>query len=313
LAGQDEEDGEVLRDLQDLWEAVHDAPEGTRHTHCFLLAMTISLVMGVCVWLVLKAMGLIVAGLVAEVLKALEKRAAQANQQGPAARGPHVESGGRPQAEETRGFVQDFSTNESDDRRAPASPEPWGADELVVFASSMARQVAQKLSTQDDLVQGVVERFAEDLLWLSRWPAEPSQAAQPGKWQQGPEELLWWPMWWCPVPSQWSDAGAAAAPFTAADEPAAGQLVEVGVQVSETPHPVGQTRCAKTTRRGKRKKNEAASCVALHVPGSEDELTERSEPSSVQGQSDSFIEDLAVTAERAAGPAAQAVGLSRML
>ena len=72
---------------------------------------------------------------------------------------------------------------------------------------------------------------------------------------------------------------------------------------------VGQTRCAKTTRRGKRKKNEAASCVALHVPGSEDELTERSEPSSVQGQSDSFIEDLAVTAERAAGPAAQAIGL----
>ncbi len=86
-------------------------------------------------------------------------------------------------------------------------------------------------------------------------------------------------MWWCLVPSQWSDAGAAAAPFTAADEPAAGQMVEVGVQVSETPHPVGQTRCAKITRRGKRNKNEAASCVALHVPGSEDELTERSEPS----------------------------------
>ena len=78
--------------------------------------------------------------------------------------------------------------------------------------------------------------------------------------------------------------------------------------MSETPHSVGQTRCAKTTRRG-RKKNEVASCVALHVPGSEDELTERSEPSSVQGQSDSFIEDLAVTAERAAGPAAQAIGL----
>ena len=173
----------------------------------------------------------------------------------------------------------------------------------------MARQVAQKLSTQHDLVQGVVKRFAEDLLWLSRWPAEPSQAAQPGKWQQGPEELLWWPMWWCPVPSRWSDAGAAAAPFTAADEPAAGSLVEVGVQVSETPNPVGQTRRAKSTRRGKRKKNEAANCVALHVPGSEDELTERSEPSSVQGQSDSFIEDLAVTAERAAGPAAQAIGL----
>ncbi len=89
--------------------------------------MTISLVMWVVVWLILKAKGVIVAGLVAEVLKVLEERAAQTNQQGPAARGPQVESGGPPQAEEVAGSVQDFPTNGSDDRRAPASPEPWGS------------------------------------------------------------------------------------------------------------------------------------------------------------------------------------------
>ena len=119
-------------------------------------------------------------------------------------------------------------------------------------------------------------------------------------------------MWWCPFPSQWSDAGAAAAPVTATDELAAGSLAEVGVQVPapETPNPVGQTRRAKTTRSRKKKKEKAAeSCAALQVPGSEEELSERSEPSSVQGESDSFIEDLVATAEGVAGPAALASGI----
>jgi hypothetical protein len=155
-----------------------------------------------------------------------ETRTAQASQHWSAALGSHAGQSGLPHAEEDRGLVQEASSVASEGRRTPASPEPWGTDELVIFASSMARQVAQKLSTQDDLVQGVVERFAEDLLWLSRWPAEPSQAALPGEWQQGPEDLLWWPMWWCPFPSQWSDAGADEAPFTAVDELAAcSQLV----------------------------------------------------------------------------------------
>ena len=138
LEGQDEEDGGVLRDLQDLWEEVHDAPGGTWYTHCFLSAVTCSLVMGFFVWLVLKAKGLIVAGLVAEVLKALEEREAQANQHEPAASEPQVECGGTPQTEEVRGLVQDFSTVERGDRGALASPEPRGPDELVSVASSMA-------------------------------------------------------------------------------------------------------------------------------------------------------------------------------
>ena len=280
------------------------APQGHFNTSkgcrlaAVLLAMMISLAVGVFVWLVLKAKGMIVAGLAAEILKVLEMRAAQASQHGPAARGLHAGSSGPPQAEEDRGFVQDFSTVESEDRRTLASPEPWGTDELVSFASSLARQVAKKLSTQEDLVQGVVERFAEDLLRLSRGPGEPSQAAMPGVWQQGPEDLLWWPMWWCPFPSQWSEAGADEAPFTAVDELAACSPAEVGVQAPESPNPGVQTCRAKPTRRGnKRKKKAAESCVVLQVSEPECELSERSGPSSVQGESDSSIEDLFATAE----------------
>ena len=85
--------------------------------------------------MVWKAKGLIVAGLVAEVLKVLEEREAQANQHEPAAYEPQVDCDGPPQTEEVRGLVQDSSTAGSEDRRALASPEPWGPDELVSFAS----------------------------------------------------------------------------------------------------------------------------------------------------------------------------------
>ena len=120
---------------------------------------------------------LIVAGLVAEVLKVLEEREAHANQHEPGVFEPHVECDGTPQTEEIRGLVQSFSTVESGDRRALFSPEPWGPDELVSFATSMAGQVAKKLSKQEDRVQGVIDRFAEDLLRLSREQWEPHQAA----------------------------------------------------------------------------------------------------------------------------------------
>ena len=145
------------------------APRGQSSTSnscrwvAILLAMMLSLAGGVVVWMVWKAKGLIVAGLVAEVLKALEEREAQANQHEPAASEPQVECGGSPQTEETRGLAQDFSTVERGDKRALASTEPWGPDELVSFASSMAWQVAQKLSKQENLAQGVIDRFAEDL------------------------------------------------------------------------------------------------------------------------------------------------------
>ena len=151
---------------------------------------------GAAVWMVLKAKGLIVAGLVAEVFKVLEDQAAQANQQEPAAYEPQVEGDGPPQAEDVRGLVQDSCTVGSKDTRDLASPEPWGPDELVSFASSLAGQVAKKLSKQDDLVQGVVDRFAEDLRGLIRGRGDPSQAAMAVAWQQGPEDLFWWPMWW---------------------------------------------------------------------------------------------------------------------
>ena len=164
--------------------------------------------------MVWKAKGLIVAGLVAEVLKVMEEREAHANQNEPAVFEPQVECDGTPQTEEVRGLVQDFSTVERRDKRALASTEPWGPDELVSFASSMAWQVAQKLSKHEDLAQGLVDRFAEDLLRLSRGPVEPNQAAMAGAWQQGPEDLLWWPMWWCPNPPQWPAAGVEETPLT---------------------------------------------------------------------------------------------------
>ena len=153
--------------------------------------------------MVWKAKGLIVAGLVAEVFEALEEREAHANQHEPWAFEPQVECDGTPQTAEVRGLVQDSSTAGSEGRRAFASPEPWGPDALVSFASSLAWQVAKKLSKHDDLVQGVVDRFAEDLRGLSRGSRDPSQAAMAGAWQQEPEDLLWWPMWWCPYPPQW--------------------------------------------------------------------------------------------------------------
>ncbi len=80
------------------------------------------------------AQGLIVAGLVAEVLKVLEEREAQANQHRPAAYEQQVECDGLPHTELVS-LVQDSFTAGSEGRRALASPEPWGPDELVSFAS----------------------------------------------------------------------------------------------------------------------------------------------------------------------------------
>ena len=149
--------------------------------------------------------------------------------------------------------MQDSSTAGSEGRRAFGSPEPWGPDELVSFASSLAWQVAKKLSKHDDLVQGVFDRFAEDLHGLSRGPGGPSHTAMAGAWQQEPEDLLWWPMWWCPYPPQWSAAGAEEMPLTA-DEPAACRPAEVGAQSPVALEHVVQTCRAKPTRRGSKKR-----------------------------------------------------------
>ena len=167
---------------------------------------------------------------------------------------------------------------------------PWGAAELVVFASSMARQVAHKLSDQDDLVNGLVERFAEDLRWLSQRPMGPSQADQHGVWQQEPEEALWWPVWWCPFSSQWPDAGFAAASSTAAGEQTAGSVVGMGGQehAGGTPDPEGRTRRTKNIRRRGKKKKVARGCAAVHAPESEVEQWEGSETSSGQGDGTVF-------------------------
>ena len=104
--------------------------------------------------MVWKAKGLIVTGPVAEVAKVLDEREAHANQHEPWVFEPQVECDGTPQTEEIRGLVQSSSTVEIGDRRALSSPEPWGPDELVSFATSMAGQVAKKLSRQEDRVQG---------------------------------------------------------------------------------------------------------------------------------------------------------------
>ena len=243
----------------------HDFAEPGGPGDLMLVTCLLFLAGGFVAWLAWKAKGFIVAGLVAKVLMALEEREAQANQHEPAASEPQVECGGTPQTEEVRGFVQDSYTGESEGRRAFASPEPWGPDELVSFASSLAWQVAKKLSKHDDLAQGVVDRFAEDLRGLSRGPGGPSQAAMAGAWQQEPEDLLWWPMWWCPYPPQWSAAGAEEMPLTA-DEPAACRPAEVGAQSPVALEHVVQTCRAKPTRRGSKKKGkETESCVVPQV------------------------------------------------
>ena len=86
------------------------------------------------------------------------------------------------------------------------------------------------------------------------------------------------------------------------DELAACSPAEVSVQAPETPNPGVQTCRAKPTRRGnKRKKKAAESCVVLQVSEPECELSERSGPSSVQGESDSSFEDPFATAEGGGG------------
>ena len=96
------------------------------------------------------------------------------------------------------------------DVETQTEPEPWGPEELVAFATSMAGQVAQKLSQHEERAQGVVDRFAEDLRRLRRDPWEAHQEATAGAWHQGTGDLIWWPMWWCPGSPQWTTDGAGA-------------------------------------------------------------------------------------------------------
>ena len=197
-----------------------------------------------------------------------------------------------------RGLVHEVLPVTSEDSHPPTTPVPWGAAELVVFASSMARQVAHKLSDQDDLVNGLVERFAEDLRWLSQRPTGPSQADQHGVWQQEPGEALWWPVWWCPFSSQWPDIGMAAASSTAAGEQTAGSVVGLGGQehAEGTPDPAGRTRHTKKLRRRGKKKKAARGCAAVYAPESEEEQWEGSEPSSGPGAQCSLRWDSAASA-----------------
>ena len=173
----------------------------------------------------------------------------------------------------------------------------------------MAWQVAQKLSKQEDLAQGVVDRFAEDLLRLSRGPVEPNQAAMAGAWQQGPEDLLWWPMWWCPDPPKWSAAGVEETTLTV-DEPAACRPAEAVPQAPGASGQGVQSCLTKPTRRRCKKGKARVRLVEPQVPGPDDEQAEHSGSSGLQSESDgssrSSGDDLSGADE--SGPAVVAVG-----
>ncbi len=113
---------------------------------------------------------------------------------GPSAASPEVRilegPGGHRRPVEAAGA--DFYVGEDFvDKETQTEHVPWGPDELVAFATSMAGQVANKLSQQEEHVRGVVERFTEDLLRLSRGQGEPHLGVTAGAGYQDAGDLLW--------------------------------------------------------------------------------------------------------------------------
>ena len=263
----------------------HDFAEPGGPGDLMLVTCLLFLAGGFVAWLAWKAKGFIVAGLVAKVLMALEEREAQANQHEPAASEPQVGGGGPTQTEETRGWVQDSLTVGCGGKQALASPVPWGPDELVSFATSMAWQVAQKLSKQEDLAQGVVDRFAEDLLRLSHGPVEPSQAAVAVAWQQEPGDLHWWPMWWCSHPPQWSEAGIEETALTV-DEQAACRPTEPSAQAPGVAGLGVQSGFTKPARRRCKKRKARVRFVEPQVSDPDEEQEELSGSAGLLSESD---------------------------
>ena len=216
----------------------------------------------------------------------------------------------------------------------PVSSVQWQPGEYIAFASSVANQVAQRLSPHEALVAGVVARFTEDLSRLAAGSDEVGRVGQCEQWQCFPAEELWWPVWWCPYQAvstasvDWSlqtARGADAPPTTGCAGSAAGTVtsaeaallrMDSGVAedraVSQTvlvhaaggsveeaaasqctqgpPSPAGQTRAAKTTHRRRARRKVGRGCAALHEPGSDSELTERSEPTSLDGELEGVAE-----------------------
>ena len=145
---------------------------------------------------------------------------------------------------------------------------------------------------------------------LSREPWEPHQGAAAGAWEQGPGDLLWWPMWWCPCPPQWSAAGVEETTITV-EEPAACRPAEAVPQAPDAAGPGLQSCVAKPTRRRCKKKGKAAGSHADPQVHEYDELAGRTGSSSLggsDGSSDSSGGDLSGAEERSSGPATVAVG-----
>ena len=160
-------------------------------------------------------------------------------------------------------------------------------------------------------MQGVIDRFAEDLLRLSREQWEPHQAATAGALSQEAGEVLWWPMWWCPGPSQWSWDGVEGATLTA-DQTDVGRPVEADTQVPAALVQGVQSCRTKPIRRRSKKGKVKGSLVEPQLPEPDADQAECSGSSSSQSgsedPSDSCGEVVPGTVGRNTGPAVAAVG-----
>ena len=97
----------------------------------------------------------------------------------------------------------------------------WQPAECIVFAASMAKQVAQRLSPHETLVDGVVARFVADLSRLADGAEDPGEAGSYEHEQWTSAYEYWWPVWWWPYQS-------ASEPTFQAEEPAAGAGLVAG-------------------------------------------------------------------------------------
>ena len=91
----------------------------------------------------------------------------------------------------------------------------WQPAECIVFAASMAKQVAQRLNPHEALVDGVVARLVADLSRLAAGTEDPGEAGSCEHEQWTSAYEYWWPVWWCPYQP-------ASEPTFQAAEPAAG-------------------------------------------------------------------------------------------
>ena len=158
------------------------------------------------------------------------------------------------------------------DVETQTEPEPWGPEELVAFAASMAKQVGMKLSQKEEQVKGVVDRFAGDLRRLScDSGVMQQQEVAMGAWQHDTEDMFWWPMWWCPGQPQWAPA-VPGDEVTAGDESGGCGEVDGTQQAQAALVQTGLGGPSTSARRRCKKKKEQTSSVEPQAAGTSGEL-----------------------------------------